>query len=299
VKNQVEFLFFQTLLLFVKLLPTGLIPAVGKLLGMTFYYLGVRKKVVNQNLKIAFGEQLTDNERKRLSKQTYRHCGIVTFEILLLRFIPPEKLSNYIEIEGTEVLNDAIAEGRGVVLAGNHFGNWEMISAAISTQVAPIHIYAGMQRNDLFDKALNAIRQKFGTITISKSKTATIEMMKVLKNNQILGMAGDLNVPHNKFFIDFFGRKAAVGRGLASFTLSRECPLIFLWCVRTGPLKHKGFLSRVDYGVTGDKNSDLIEISQALANELELRIQENPDQYFWLNKRWKTRPDEEEGPGIY
>jgi KDO2-lipid IV(A) lauroyltransferase len=196
-------------------------------------------------------------------------------------------------------LKSAIAEGKGVVLAGNHFGNWELISAAISTQGAPIHIYAGKQRNSLFDNALNGIRQRFGTVTISKSKTATIEMMKVLKNNEVLGMAGDLNVPNNKLFIDFFGKKAAVGRGLASFALSRGTPLIFIWCVRTGPLQHVGRLCRVQYDPSGDKPTDLLMISQSLTRILEQKIREHPDQYFWFNKRWKTRPAEENGSDIY
>lgn len=287
------------MLLFVRLWPKSWIPFIGRRFGNLLYYLGVRRKVVQRNLDIAFGGTINHSQHRRLVKQTYANYGIVLFEVLLMKFTPPDRLSDFIELEGLDVLEDAISENRGVVLAGNHFGNWELISAAISSMGYPIHVYAGKQRNDLFDDSLNAIRRQFGTITISKSKTATIEMMKALKRNQVLGMAGDLNVPHNKLFVDFFGRKAAVGRGLASFTLSKQCPLIFIWCIRTDNLKHKGYLTRIDYQVTGNKSRDIETISQALTHALEQKISDYPDQYFWFNKRWKTRPEDETGPGIY
>lgn len=263
------------------------------------YTLGVRRNVVKRNLTIAFGEKLQPAEINKLARRTYQNYGIVLFEVLLLKLLKPENLPDHIELEGLDVLKAAMEEGKGVILAGNHFGNWELISAAISTFGSPIHMYAGKQRNDLFDDALNTIRRQFGAVTISKSKTATIEMMKALKNRQVLGMAGDLNVPHNKLFVDFFGLKASIGRGLVSFTLKKQCPLLFIWCIRTGGLKHKGFLTRVHYEVTGDKNLDLTAISQVLTDELEQKIREYPDQYFWFNKRWKTRPEDDEDLKIY
>lgn len=283
----------------VRILPQTWIPAIGRTLGLGFYYLGIRRKVVDRNLAIAFGEEFAETDRKKLCQQTYQNYGIVLLEVLLLKFIQPANLPRYIELEGLDTLDSAIKEGKGVVLAGNHFGNWELISAAISTMGSPIHVYAGRQRNNLFDDSLNAIRQRFGAVTISKSKAATIEMMKVLKNKQVLGMAGDLNVPRDTLFVDFFGRKASIGRGLASFTLSRRCPLIFIWCIRTEGLKHKGFLTRVDYQVTGDRNRDLMSISQTLTQALEEKIRSYPDQYFWFNQRWKTRPENEKEVDIY
>jgi len=255
--------------------------------------------VVQRNLEIAFGSELTVKARTQLSKKTYQNYGIVLLEVLLLKHISPDNLSAYINIEGLEILKSAIAEGKGVVLAGNHFGNWELVSAGISTLGAPIHIYAGKQRNDLFDNAMNGIRSRFGTVIITKSKTATIDMVKVLKKSEVLGIAGDLNVPNNKLFIDFFGKKASVGRGLASLTLSRGTPLVFVWCVRTGPLQHVAHLCRVPYDLTGERATDQLTISQSLTRLLEQKIREYPDQYFWFNKRWKTRPAEESGSEIY
>ncbi len=298
-KDRIEYLLFRLSLLIVRLIPKNLLPPIGRGFGTLFFHLGVRKKVVQRNLEIAFGNELNAEERTKLSKKTYQNLGIVLFEVLLLKHIPPESLSKYVKIEGLEILKSAIAEGKGVVLAGNHFGNWELGSAAISTLGAPIHIYAGKQRNNLFDDALNGIRNRFGTVTISKSKTATIDMVKVLKNKEVLGMAGDLNVPNNKLFINFFGKKAAVGRGLATLTLSRDAQLIFMWCVRTGPLQHVAHLCRVHYDLTGDRTADQLAISQSLTRILEQKIREYPDQYYWVTKRWKTRPTDESGSDIY
>jgi Kdo2-lipid IVA lauroyltransferase/acyltransferase len=292
-KDRLEYGLFQALLLVIRLVPKRVLPVVGSGLGTLLYHCRVRRSVVETNLEIAFGDELDTDARARICRNTYRHFGQTALEVLALRYIPIEKLSDHIQIEGIDVLRQAVSEGRGVVIAGNHLGHWELLSAGLAVFGLPFHVYAGRQRNSLFDASLNRIRQRFGVTIISKSKTATIEMMRVLKKNGILGMAGDLNVPHDKLFVDFFGRKAAVGRGFGVLTLQQRSPLLFVWCVREGPLRHRGFISRIDYPLTTDKSAAPAAIAQAFTDALQREIRRYPDQYFWFNRRWKTRPAEE------
>jgi KDO2-lipid IV(A) lauroyltransferase len=118
-------------------------------------------------------------------------------------------------------------------------------------------------------------------------------MIKALKNNNPLGMAGDLNVPHDNLFVDFFGKKAVVGQGLATFTIKRRAPLIFIWSVRVSPFRYKGYLKRIYYQLTGDEKTDLQHLAQLISTELEDKIRQHPHQYFWFNRRWKTRPPDD------
>ena len=210
-----------------------------------------------------------------------------------------EDLSQYITVEGLDLLEEALLEEKGAIVAGNHFAHWELVTAAISQFGEPLNIFTGLQKNKLVDDIINHIRKRFGTQTISKTKTQGIEMMKALKKNKPLGMAGDLNVPHDNLFVDFFGKKAVVGQGLATFTLRRKAPLLFIWNERISPMCYKGYIKRVHYQITGDSNSDLLNIAQLLSTELEDKIRQHPGQYFWFNRRWKTRPSEEQDESIY
>ncbi len=299
IQYKIEYTIFQSLLFIIRITPKPIISFYGNVFGLLLYYFGVRRKVVGINLEIAFGKELNKRQLKQLAKENYKNISRIMFEFLLMRFIPPDDLGKYIEIEGLNILKDALKEGKGAVVAGNHFGHWELMAAGISKFLEPLHIYSGQQKNTLFDNAINDIRRKFGTVTISKSKKSAFKMMKALRNNHPLGMAGDLNVPHDNLFVDFFGKKAVVGQGLATFTLKRKAPLIFIWVVRTGPLKHRGYIKRIYYQTTPDTQTDIQNIAQLISSELEKRIRENPDQYYWINRRWKTRPPEEKDVSIY
>ncbi|MDH5559295.1 MAG: hypothetical protein OEY59_00400 [Deltaproteobacteria bacterium] len=294
-----EFAVFKFLLGTVNIFPELWVAGMGRSFGSLCYQLGIRKAVVKKNLEIAFKGKLSNQEEEDLIKKIYRNIGSVLFEVLLLNFINPKQLHQYLEFEGREIFQNALAEGKGVVMAGSHFGHWELLSAGINTFIHPFYGYAGKQKNSLFDDSLNKIRQRFGMNTISKSKTATKEMMRALKDKQILGILGDLNVPHDNLFVDFFGKKAAMGTGLAIFTIKREAPLIFTSIVRTGPLTHRGIIKRIDYELTGDTEKDVQNVAQKISDEIENNIRQYPDHYFWVNRRWKTRPPEEKDQPVY
>ncbi len=296
---RIEYLILISLLLFVRITPEFFLNKFSTLFGSVLYYIGIRRNVVKTNLGIAFGKELTARQLSRLCKHTYINTANVLFEFLCMNHIKTDKLQRYITITGQDVLKDALKEGKGVLVAGNHFGHWELVTAAISFFCEPLYIFTGMQKNKQVDDVMNRIRSRFGTRTIPKAKTAPFEMIKVLKRNKPLGMAGDLNVPHDNLFVDFFDKKAVVGQGLATYTLKRKTPLLFIWCVREAPFKYKGFIKRLYYQESGNSQVDQKNIAQLISSELEDKIRSNPDHYFWFNRRWKTRPPDENEGEVY
>jgi len=302
-KYRFEFFLFQSLLFLFGIFPKRLVVALGRGFGSFCYFLGIRRSVVETNLEIAFGDSLSEPERKQLTKRVYKNVASVFFEVLLMKHISPEQLGKYIHIEGLEALQEAIAEGKGVTVAGSHFGHWELLTAGIAQATesfgSSFQGYAGKQKNSLFDDSLNGIRQKFGMKTITKSKAATRQMLKVLRKKEVLGILGDLNVPHDSLFVEFFGKKAAYGTGLPTFTVLKKNPLFFAWVVRKGPLQHQGHIIRLNYELTGDQEKDVAHVASLVSQQLEKVIRENPDHYFWFNRRWKTRPADEPKENIY
>lgn len=290
-RYRTEYTIFRGLLLLFQILPKSWVAALGRGFGSFCFHLGIRRSVVEKNLSIAFGNEMSEKERTRLAKKVYKNVGSVFFEVLLMRFIPKEKLGDYITVKGIEHVKEALEEGKGVLMAGGHYGHWELLSAGIASHNLPVHGYAGKQKNDLFDKDLNGIRAKFGMTPISKSKSATRQMLKVLKQNELLGILGDLNVPHDNLFVDFFGKKAAMGSGLATFAVMKKTPIFFMWNVRKGPLQHEGNIVPIKYELTGDNDKDIAAIAQQVSDHMEKAIREHPDHYFWFNRRWKTRPE--------
>jgi len=290
-KHLIEYLFFLTILYSFYLFPPVFVSLIGKNFGRLCYFLGIRKKVVQKNLEIAFNKPDSIPEREVLIKSVYENAGMVLFEFLKMQSMSTNQIRDCIKIEGLENLSQALEKSRGVVLAGSHFGNWELLSAGTSQAGKAIYGYAGQQKNLLVDRAINRIRQKFGMRTISKSKKAPREMIKALKNNEILAIGGDQNVPHDNLFVDFFGKPAAVGKGQVSFAVKLDSALLFFWNERIAPFCYKGHIDILEYPKTGDLESDINAAAGAIFNRLEQIIQQFPDHYFWFNRRWKTRPE--------
>lgn len=293
-KHRIEFGFFKLMLMVLKRKTPEKASIMGAKLGAFLYRRGLRKKVVLKNLALAFGEKYTPEEREAIALETYRNVGSTMFEFLKMQSITPEDIGKYIEIEGLDILKEAVEEQKGVVMAGFHFGNWELMSAGTCQLGQPIFGYAGQQKNPFVDREINRIRQKFGMRTISKGKSAPREMIKALKHKEVLVIGSDLNVPSRNLFVDFFGVKAAVGQGQATFINKLKTPYLIFWAERVGPFKYKGHIERVAYDLSpeGDNIQYLIQLA---SDQLERIVTQFPDQYFWFNRRWKTRPEGEEG----
>ena len=162
-----------------------------------------------------------------------------------------------------------------------------------------MHAFAGRQTNPLIDYRINEIRQRFGMLAISKSSNSNREMLVALKNNQSLGILGDLNVPHQNLFVDFFGIKAAAGAGLGRFVAKTKCPLVFISITRKNEHQHIAHFKRLEYQLTGNTETDTQMLTQLYFTELEQQIRTNRDHYFWFNRRFKTRPTSEAGINLY
>ncbi|OGH04775.1 MAG: hypothetical protein A2600_03185 [Candidatus Lambdaproteobacteria bacterium RIFOXYD1_FULL_56_27] len=296
-RHQLERLLFLFLLELVRALSPQEAAAVGRWIGRQLFRFGVRRKVVDRNLEIAF-PQLSKPELEALSLRCYQNMGSHLLEFLKLDSVPPQDLDRLVSLEGAEELKAAIAQGKGVVIAGSHFGHWELLSAAISRFVYPVAAYAGKQTNEWIDGRINLLRNRFGLQTITKSPRSNREMLQCLKDQGILGILGDLNVPHKHLFVDFFGVKAAAGPGLGRFVAKGKCPLFFIWITREGAARHKGHIIKLDYHLSGDLEADIAQIAQSYFSALEAKIKEYPDHYFWFNRRFKTRPVEEDQAGV-
>ncbi|MDT8445260.1 MAG: hypothetical protein RRB13_00020 [bacterium] len=297
-RHHLEWIILNLLTAWVELLSPERAAACGRALGGWLWRRGLRRKVVDRNLELAFGDQMNAEELEALSLACYRNMTSHIFEFLKLASWPPELLDQLIELEGVEALQAGIDEGQGVVIAGAHFGHWELLSAGISHLVYPVAAYAGKQTNELVDHRINQIRTRFGMKAISKSPRSNREMLQIIKDQGVLGLLGDLNVPHQFLFVDFFGLKAAAGPGLGRFVVKAKCPLFYIWITREGPAKHKGHIRRLDYELTGDTVADTARIAQLYFDQLEEKIRLHPDHYFWFNRRFKTRPPEEAQQGV-
>jgi KDO2-lipid IV(A) lauroyltransferase len=288
-----EHLGYRVALGILRILPEGISLRMGEALGwIVGVVLGLRRGVVRAHLRQSFPEQ-TEEWRRRVGRQSFRHLGRESLATFLVARMAPEEVLSRTEVLGLEPLRKAVEQGRGAVVITAHFGNWEIAGAALALRGIPLDVVVQRQRNPLFDAEINGTRERLGMVVIPRNR-APREVLRSLRKGRAVAIVGDQNVRRGGIFVDFFGRKASTARGAAVFALRTGCP-IFLGVNRNRggyPLRYLGELKPVDFEPTGDLEEDILRLTEIYTRYLEGEIRRTPEQYFWQHRRWKTRPPE-------
>ncbi|HEY6625473.1 MAG TPA: lysophospholipid acyltransferase family protein [Ignavibacteriaceae bacterium] len=287
-KNRIEYILFILFSWCFRLLGLNLSRKFATVLAFVFFYLiPIRKKVVFNNLKIAFPEN-SSQTNKKLAFKIYLSFAITLVEILYLPYIKEEKLINEVMCSNPELIIEKFKEGKGLILLSSHFGNWEFGAISVAMQVhLPFSVIVKPLRNPLVYEWMNNFRTKFGNevvpLGISIRKT-----YQTLKQKKVVAMVADQRGPREGVKVDFFGRKVSVYTGPAALALKTGAPLICGIAVRQKDYKYKMDLVEISQQNLPDGEEEkILEISQRYTSYLEKVIRENPEQWLWMHNRWK------------
>jgi KDO2-lipid IV(A) lauroyltransferase len=251
--------------------------------------LRLRRRVVLDNLRAAFGDRFTQPERMALARRFYASLGETMLEFFVMGDMEPAEIRDAVSIEGIEHLDRIRGEGRGALLISGHYGNWELLGAAIAARGYPIGYLAKSQSNPHVDRIQNAIRARAG-VGIIKQESAH-RLLYALKRREFVGILADQNAGGEGLFVDFLGRPASVFRGPAYFAFRTQSPIVPVAIRRIGPGRHHVTVRpplRVD--PAWDEETAVRELTRAHVASLERFIREHPEHYFWVHRRWKTDP---------
>lgn len=291
--HRLEYYLTVTLAGFFRILPAKPATALGMAIGAFAYKrLKIRRQVALDNLSQAFPEKSME-ELDKIAFDSYRHWGGVGAEYARLTRFNRRYYDKYIKLEGKDVLDASVQEGKGGLVISGHFGNWEMIGAAASVRGYDVTYVVATQSNKLVDKMMDDVRKIHG-IEIWKTRQAPRGMMKSLKNNRFIAMMIDQDAGKDCVFVDFFGKPASTHRGPAVFHLKTGASLLMSSCIRQqGPHYIIKFEDIVLPEYQGTREEINHQIMAYLTGLLEDQVRQYPEQYFWMHKRWKTRPPEE------
>ena len=256
-----------------------------------FYHLVAKNRlIVLHNLQRSFPEK-DIKEIIRIAKGVYRHFAIVAAEFFDLPYITKENIHQWVDVEGMENYQAAIARGKGALSIVAHFGNWELMTIAVPLYLKPMYIVYRPLDNPVIDNMVEYVRTMNGNVLIPKGGSGK-KIMELLKENHIIGILSDQNVAaYEGVFVDFFGRPACTGVGLAVMAMRSGAPVIPAFMARQKSGKYKFILKpAIDVVCTDDYDADLDVNTQRFTKIVEEIVREYPDQWFWFHQRWKTKP---------
>ena len=285
-----EYIFLVTAGLLLRRLPFSWSTGIGTFLGGILYTFDKsHRKTAYDNLKASFPEK-NDVEIEGIIKRLYKNMGRSFTEFLYLPKLPLDKLKKIVKVKNEEYLKAALAKGRGVIVIVAHFGNWELMGPRY-TEYGSSTVIAFPQSNRLTDKVITRYRTNAG-MKIIFTGSAVKEILRALKNKGMVGFLADQDAHGEGVFVNFFGRPAATSRGPAVFAIRTKAPMIMSFIVREKDNTHTvHFEPELPLVDTGNFEADVKKNTKNWSAVLERYVREYPDHWFWVHRRWKTRPE--------
>jgi KDO2-lipid IV(A) lauroyltransferase len=250
------------------------------------------RRVGLTNLRFAFPD-LDPAQHNRILDGVFQSIARLLLATARFPQLNASNINDWIEYEGLEHYHQAKQNGRGVLVATAHLGNWELSAFAHALMCEPMNVLVRPLDNPHVDRLVEQRRTLSGNRLIYKWDAARA-ILKALKNNEAVGILIDQNTtPAEGVFVNFFGKLACAGSVFVKLAHHSGAPVIpgfALW-----DKSRKRYVLRFYPAIpmTGDVQED----TQRIHSIFEGIIREHPDQWMWIHRRWKTRPPGE--PTLY
>ncbi|MHB9027735.1 MAG: lysophospholipid acyltransferase family protein [Candidatus Latescibacterota bacterium] len=285
VQHRLEYGILMTFGAVLRMMPSRAVYAFIRFLGLfTYHVVRIRREVALENLRQALGKELTESELKRVARETYVNIGMTFIEMLLLPRLS-RRLFEVVDISEISVLKRAYEQGKGVILISGHFGNWELNGASIGMAGYCPVVVAKRQSNPYVDAWILRYRESMNMRIITPGAPVR-HILRALKNGEAVGLISDQDAGSRGVFVNFFGRPASTPRGAAELALKYSPHVIVCLTPRTGRGTYRTLFREIEV-----LDDDTVEsLTQRYTTAMEEIIRQYPEQYFWMHRRWKTLP---------
>jgi Kdo2-lipid IVA lauroyltransferase/acyltransferase len=273
-------------------LPYNVAVVCGGLCGRAVYIILARyRKLTQKHLQIAFNGSMTRKQISLIARSVFANLGMGLAEVLSLPKIK-KRIDRLIDIEGIEKIDKALSGDRGAIVLSAHFGNWELISMFFASKGYPSNVVARPIYYEKYNEWVSFLRSSMGVNVVYRTDSPK-KLVKLLNERQLLGIVADQDIKSVEgVFVRFFGKKAYTPSAPVKLARLAKVPLIPMFIVRCG-LKHKIYVEDPIF-IDDVSSKDWVEsYTQKWSDVIESYIRKYPEQWVWMHKRWKTRPEDE------
>jgi KDO2-lipid IV(A) lauroyltransferase len=242
-------------------------------------FAGYRTRI-EANLRLIF-PTMAEAERARVTAATARNIGRMAMELLSPKGLRQRALAAPVTGPGWEAMQEAKAAGRPIILVSGHFGNYDVIRAGTIAHGFRVGgIYRALN-NPYFNRYYLRNISTIGTPLFERGRRGIGEMVRFLRGGGTVAMLIDQHM-HKGEPLDFMGQTAMTALSAAEMALKYDALLVPCYGIR-----RKDGLSFDAVFEAPVPHTTPVEMTQALNNSLQARIEQNIDQWFWIHRRWK------------
>ena len=283
IKYLIEFLFIIILFFIFKLVGYKIASSFGSLIVSIFGPIFRSKKIIRNNIKKSL--YLTDNEEvSKIINNMWSNYGKILSDYIFIKNFRLGKLDQYIQVEGSEILNEIRNKKKPVIFISGHFNNFELMAMQIEKSgINTAAIYRPLN-NIFLNKRMESIRVKYiCKKQIKKGISGIRQMIEYFRKDYSVAIMIDQRVSEG-IHSNLFGRPALTTTIPAQMVRKFSCDVVPIHIERTTKLNYK---MKVFKPIIFKKEDSLEDITNYLNNWLEKRIKDNPSQWIWTHNRWK------------
>jgi KDO2-lipid IV(A) lauroyltransferase len=260
----------------------------GRLLWR-FYARG-RKRALD-NLRASFPEK-DEQWIQKTGRRSFEHIAMLAIDVLFTpRLVRKDNWRQYSTFRNVERAKWLMKEGKGMIMVGAHYGNFEILGYMLGLFGFNVYSIARPLDNKFINKHLYDVRRRAGQKIIDKKGAA--EMMEAITSQgATLCFVADQDAGRKGIFVDFFGRKASTYKSIGLLAITNNIPIGIGYARRVG---NKFFFEMCVERIIfphewADKDDALLWVTAEYTLAIEQFIREDPTQYWWLHRRWRHQP---------
>ena len=273
-------------------LPNSVALAIGAGFGrLAFWLAATERERACEQLQRSLN--ISDNRcATAIAKRCFENLGKNVVEFLRFPRMDAKALRQAVTFEGASHIEAALARGKGAIILTGHFGNWELLAASISAQVAPLMPIVRELRSARLNALVSSYRAQAGYATIDRD-TGLRSALRCLKRNQLLGIVADVDTKVNGVFVDFFGKPAYTPYSPVAIALKTGAAILPSFIIRQPDGTHRAIIEpplALERAAVNEE--ELVINTQKFTKIIEGYIRRYPEQWIWMHERWKTRSEE-------
>lgn len=255
-----------------------------------------RTRLALRNLRATFPEK-SDAELDRIVRACWQHFGRELLLYLKAQTLSLEDIAARCPLVNREILDDALARGKGVMLISAHWGGWEIGGLALMALVRNVRMVARPLDNELLEADLQRLRAHTGAEIVDRRKAARVLLRGLSEGAMVVLLPDQAVLPREGELVPFLGRPAWTTPAPAKMALRAGSTIVFAFCIPDGPRHRLEFVESIRADELPEAERDPVALTAKINDVISRRIAATPELWLWMHDRWKGTAESEEVDG--
>jgi KDO2-lipid IV(A) lauroyltransferase len=265
---------------------------IGKIIGLLFYLLRIRRSVAMTNLDIVYGNTKSAAEKEAIYKASLINFGRLVVNYVRFPFVDISFWQNNCHMRNEALLQRAINQKKGVILIAGHIGMMDLAGGKIGTSGYPVFLVGKSIKHPLFNELIHRTRNAVHLGTI-RHKDSIRRILKGLHRGEAIVMALDQNMKERQgMFLNWMGRPASSVRAPATVVKMTGAPVVAGYMYQKSADQFELVVTEevIWEPYPDDPEKEMVINAQKQADAIQRIIYEHPELWFWIHRRWKRQP---------